>query len=201
MGSGENAVKMQTSPSEVKDCHSEAERLRAVLDRADTGEKIALAEVREMLRANPPAIALLGGDLAERAETLLVERIAEGQPVFRAALLAKLEALRADLAGPAPSPTERLLVERVVATWLQMAHADALAAQAERGSHADGEYNQRRQDRAHRRYLSAVKMLAVVRKLALPIRVDVNVGGSIETKSTEQTASTRRRWLPVPTRN
>ena len=194
-------MRKKNSPIGGKDRQAEAERLREVFDSADAGEEIALTEVRRMLTADPPTIALLGGDLAGRAETLLVEGITEGQPIFREALLAKLEALREDLAGSFPSPTERLLVERVVATWLQMAHADALAAQAEGGSRADGEYNQGRQDRAHRRYLSAVKMLVVVRKLTLPIRVDVNVGGSIETKPAEQTTITRPRWLPVPTEN
>jgi hypothetical protein len=32
-----------------------------------------------------------------------------------------------------------------------------------------GDYHQRRMDRAHRRYLSAIKTLATVRKLAVPV--------------------------------
>jgi hypothetical protein len=37
-----------------------------------------------------------------------------------------------------------------------------------------GEYYQRRMDRAHRRYLSAIKTLALVRKLAVPV-LQVNI--------------------------
>jgi hypothetical protein len=171
------------------------------LGRADKGDKKALAEVREMLKTDPEMIAILGGDLAERAEAILVGKIVEGRLTFHEALLAKLKALRADIAGPNPNPIERLLVSRVVACWLQVADADVMAAQAERVPLAVGDYMQRRQDRAHRRYLSAVKMLAVVRKLALPIRVDVNLAGSLETKPAEQATTTRPRWLSVPTRN
>ncbi len=119
-------MKKQENLSEVKDNHPAVEQLRAVFDRADTGDENALAEVRRIVQAATSSeIALLGGDLAGRAEALLVERITEGQPVFHEALLAKLEALRAELAGPVPSPTECLLVERVVATWLPMALARA----------------------------------------------------------------------------
>ena len=38
-----------------------------------------------------------------------------------------------------------------------------------------GDYYQRRQERAHKRYLSAVKALAQVRRLELPA-VQVNIG-------------------------
>jgi hypothetical protein len=40
-----------------------------------------------------------------------------------------------------------------------------------------GEYFQRRQDRAHRRYLSAIRSLAAVRRLQVPTAVQVNIGG------------------------
>jgi hypothetical protein len=51
----------------------------------------------------------------------------------------------------------------------------------------------------HRRYRSAIKTLAVVRKLAMPIRVDVNVAGTLETKPADQT--TPHPWWFVPNGN
>src|SRR5262245_53031389 len=91
-------------------------------------------------------------------------------------MLRKLELLRAELAGPSPSPVERLLVERAVACWLQVQDADVRYAQAQPGgpSTAHNEFLQRRMDRAHRRYLSALRTLALVRKLAVPV-LQVNV--------------------------
>ncbi|WP_439624847.1 hypothetical protein [Gemmata sp.] len=63
---------------------------------------------------------------------------------------------------------ERLLVERVAACWLQVQDADIRAAQATNASFRQADYNQRRMDAAHKRYLSALKTLALVRKFAGP---------------------------------
>jgi hypothetical protein len=64
-----------------------------------------------------------------------------------------------------------------------------------------GDYLQRRQDRANRRVNAAVKSLATVRRLALPIRVDVTVAGSVETKPAEPTHPVLPNWDRVPSAN
>src|SRR5262245_26108639 len=90
-------------------------------------------------------------------------------------MLRKLELLRAELAGPSPSPVERLLVERAVACWLQVQDADVRYAQAQpKGpSPAHNDFLQRRMDRAHRRYLSALRTLATVRKVVPVLQVNI----------------------------
>jgi hypothetical protein len=80
----------------------------------------------------------------------------------------KAEQLRAELAGPAPSPLERLLVERVVACWLQTNYADAAYAQLKGNGQVQHTAALRRQNSAQQRYLQAVKALATVRKLLRP---------------------------------
>jgi hypothetical protein len=89
------------------------------------------------------------------------------------------------LAGANPTPVERLLVERVVACWLQVQDADVRYAQGQKElTFAQGEYYQRRMERAHKRYLSALRTLALVRKLAVPVlqvniaKKQVNVAGA-----------------------
>ena len=70
---------------------------------------------------------------------------------------------------------ERLLVDRVVACWLQVHYADAVYAQGMKDlTFNQGDYYQRRQDRAHRRYLSAIRSLAQVRRLLSP-SIQVNI--------------------------
>jgi hypothetical protein len=87
----------------------------------------------------------------------------------------KLELVRDELSGPAPTPVERLLVERVVTCWLQVHLADLLLAQnAATLNFVQGEYYQRARDRAHKRFLSSIKTLALVRKMALPV-LQVNI--------------------------
>ncbi|NQT39374.1 MAG: hypothetical protein HQ581_17890 [Planctomycetes bacterium] len=195
-------MEAQRDENEANQRRPEIKEFSELVDLANKGDEGALVEIRELLETSPAAaITVLGGDLAQAAETMLVNRITEGQAAFREALRAKLEALRAELGGSSPSPTERLLVDRVVTCWLQLAHADALAARVEKATAKHEDYLQRRQDRTHRRYLSAVKMLATVRKMALPLRVDVNVGRRIESEPLEQTGERILGRLPAPTGN
>ncbi|MFO7905996.1 MAG: hypothetical protein R6U98_25275 [Pirellulaceae bacterium] len=94
---------------------------------------------------------------------------------FREGLKRKLAALRAELEGPNPTPAEKLLVDRVVACWLQVQEADVRYAQSGNSNPQQANYHLKRQDHAHRRFLSAMKTLAMVRKMALPA-LQVNVG-------------------------
>src|SRR5262249_21229520 len=84
------------------------------------------------------------------------------------AVLDQLAVQRAELAGPAATPLERLLVERVLLCWVQVSCADALAARAlGEGSTGDNRY-QRSQSQAQARLLEALKGPALPRKLQLP---------------------------------
>jgi hypothetical protein len=91
----------------------------------------------------------------------VAELAARDAELRRAELKAEL------LSGPAASPLEELLVERVGAGWLQTAYADAAAAQARVKplDLAQLEQQQRRQERAQKGYLAAIRTPATVRKL------------------------------------
>jgi hypothetical protein len=61
------------------------------------------------------------------------------------------------------------LVERVVACWLQVQDAEIrYALNQKEMTFRQAEFHQKRMDATHRRYLAAIKALALVRKLALP---------------------------------
>jgi hypothetical protein len=164
---------------------TDPKQLEAILQRARSGDEKALPAVREILKS-PMAVDRLGGDLAWQAEQSLIRAAAGKNLSLREALTRKLELLRAELAGPAPTPLERLLVERVAACWLQLHYADMLhAQQMAELSMVQGEYLQRTRDRAHKRYLSAIKALSLVRKLAVPVlqvniaKRQVNLAGAV----------------------
>jgi hypothetical protein len=97
----------------------------------------------------------------------------------------KMDLLREELSGPNPTPLERLLVERVVASWLHLHHLEVAYAQKENMSLELGSYYQRSLSAAQKRYLAALKTLALVRKLAVPVlqvniaRKQVNVAGPV----------------------
>jgi hypothetical protein len=96
-------------------------------------------------------------------------RLAAGTNVYLAeALLRKVMALKAELAGESPSALDRLLAERAAATRLQTCYDDGLMAQAAKADEARSRQLQRQQDAAHRRHLAALKTLATVRKRLKP---------------------------------
>jgi hypothetical protein len=78
--------------------------------------------------------------------------------------------LRQRLAATATTELERLLVDRVVLSWIEVYYDDAdLAGQLLRQPAGPAaQAAQRRLDAAQRRYLAAVKALATLQKLARP---------------------------------
>ena len=147
--------------------------LAQLIEAAQKGDQLALAALRDAVDAE--RWQSLGG-LAERAERELIAVACGKNLIRREALDQKLVTLRAELGGPQPSPLERLLVERIVACWLQvLIGEDSYARQLRRGdlSWATDSYHQRRLDQAQRRYLTAIKALAQVRRLLTPTVVNI----------------------------
>src|SRR5262245_1499451 len=86
--------------------------------------------------------------------------------------------LAAELAGPSPSPVERVLAAAAATSWFAFRIHEAQYAgsvtSGEGMSLARSEHAQRRMDRAHRRFLSTVKTLAMVRRLTTP-NLQINI--------------------------
>jgi hypothetical protein len=143
--------------------------LALLLKRAEQGDRSVLPELRKALDATPE-IWKKYGDLALQAEGSFIELIAGNNVLMAESLLHKLAEMKGELGGPKPSPLERLLVERVTATWLQVNYADALFAQVggQQTSPALLRERSQFQQAAERRHLTAIKTLAVVRKLLKP---------------------------------
>jgi hypothetical protein len=168
MVAGEIVPAMPTGP--------ELEKLAEKARRGDNG---ALAEIRRALAGRAERLIQLGsGDLARGVESLAIASLAGEDQLFRDGVRAKMDLLRAELGGPQPSPIERLLAERAALCWLDCHGADLVAeVEGRKGMDAKArDYHDRRRERAHRRYLSALKTLAQIRKLALPA-IQVNIGG------------------------
>lgn len=149
-------------------------RIAVATNRAERGEQNALAVIRQVFDLIP-SVWEAYGDLAAAAEDALVELWAPNSALTREGLRKKLAAMRTDLAGPEASLLERLLAERLVACWLQAFHADFAYARALKELRPEeAELYQRRQDRATRQYLKALRSLADVRRLLIPT-LQVNI--------------------------
>ena len=153
---------------------SKVGELKKLLKRAEQGDHKALPPIRDFFNAAPEMWQEYG-NLAIIAERALVKVAAGENLVLKESVEQTMDSMRAELAGPHPTPLERLLVDRIVACWLQVQYADAVYAQGMKDlGIAWGDYHQRRQDRAHRRYLSAIRSLAQVRRLLSPA-IQVNI--------------------------
>jgi hypothetical protein len=150
-----------------------SEEILAAVRRAESGDRAALPVLRQALMM-PGMLEALGLDPDRRLERSFIRAIAGSNLALGESIARKLDLMRTDLLGPAPSAAERLLVDRVVAGWLQAQHAEACCARAGGMPLLGMEFLERRANHAHRRYLSAIKALAQVRKLALPV-LQVNI--------------------------
>jgi hypothetical protein len=98
-------------PNGVKDRLAE---LEALSDKARDGDKEAMRELRQALRESSPEIVARASDFARLGQRVLAETIAAGEPLMEKALVARLELMRAEVAGENPTPLEVLLTERIV---------------------------------------------------------------------------------------
>jgi hypothetical protein len=102
----------------------------------------------------------------------------DGNPKLKASLKKELCEFAAQFAGATPSPVEIVLAETAATCWFAFRLHEAQYAgsvKSEEGmSLAQSEHAQRRMDRAHRRFLTTVKTLAAVRRLAVPA-LQINV--------------------------
>ena len=143
-----------------------------LLRRAEAGDESTLPMVRELMNDGPLVESI--GNLALQVQETLIRNASGKNLPFKAALGRKISQLRKDLAGETPTPLERLLAERIALCWLSLHDAEIRFAQAADWSIRQAAYWQDRIDRAHRRYLSAIRTLATIRKLAVPA-LQVNI--------------------------
>ena len=161
--------------------------LRALSKKAEGGDREARKELRRLVRASSPEVIGRASDIGRKAGRTLARTAAGGDPLTEEALYAKLDAMRAEIAGEDPTPLEVLLTERVVSLWMLTTLLEALMATQYRRDVDDGTerlspsyilQQSRILDSATRRYLAAIRDLARVRKLeasAPPVQVNTQV--------------------------
>jgi hypothetical protein len=137
---------------------------------ASPGEGVPpqLLEVLQRALDAHPEVWRRYGDLAARAREVWVRMAAGDNLLLRESLERRLAELEAELQPEGASPLEGILIGRVVASWLQVAHADLVASQSDSAAPAVQAQAVRNQGSAQRRLLEAVRQLTTVRKLLRP---------------------------------
>jgi hypothetical protein len=159
----------QTAPCPLKE-------IDKLIQKAEKGDRKVLPALRKLLDTHPGLVDFYG-NLAAAARDALVKRIGgEKNLAVREVYTRKLDAMGQELAGPSPSPMERLLADRIIMCWLHLYYAEAISTQNMGDlTLRQAEFHQTRITKAHNRYLSALRALAQVRRLGVPA-VQVNIG-------------------------
>jgi len=161
--------------------------LEILSQKAENGDKQARRELRRAVRASTSEVVAKASDLSSRNSRLLIQTVAADDPLLEEALETRLELMRSEILGVNPSPLEVLLVQRVVACWLVVELFEVLiSAQLYRDNKnrvpmSYLKHMIRWQESAHRRYLSAIKELARLRKLqsntpGIQLNTQINLG-------------------------
>ena len=164
---------MGDAGTEISPRLTDPKAVKALVKRAEQGDRKAFAELRPLLDAAPKLLAPY--DLPAITRRAWINRLSGDDLLMQDAVERQAQQLRSELAGPAPTPREALLVDRVVVCWLQVQYADTIYAQNLKDASIKVlEYQQRRCEVAQRRYLAAIRTLAQVRRLLTPA-VQVNI--------------------------
>jgi len=145
----------------------EVQHLEALVKRARQGDESVLPELRQLLD-RCPELWKRCGDLAAQAQQGWLDLVGGVDLLCKESVQHQLDEMRLELAGANPTPLESLLVQRILACWVQVSFADALAAHAQERQAAPGplRYLQKRQESAGRCLTEAVKQLALARRTA-----------------------------------
>jgi hypothetical protein len=161
------------------------ESIEAMLKRAQKGDTAALEAVRTLMLV-PEAVDYFG-NLSAQVERALIRRVVGDGVLGREAVIAKLATMRAELGGgPEATPIERLLVERVLIGWLHL-HGLEVSSAGMIDTSGGAVTIERAITSAHKRYIAAIKALALVRRLAIPAlqiniaKKQVNLAGQVVT--------------------
>jgi len=156
-----DAEPSSTTPAEPR----VSAELRVLVQSAQAGNPAALPHIRKILDDHPEVWRHVG-DLATLAERAWIAVLAADHPVAVESMKRTLAEMKADLAGENPTRIERLLVDQVVACWMEVNYLESVSADPGRGSLDQSAFRLKRLESAQRRYLQALKSLTELRALA-----------------------------------
>jgi hypothetical protein len=128
------------------------DEIRDLLRRAEQGDRTILTDLRRLIDANAPLWNTYG-DIAQIVESALVHRLSGSNLLMAESTLRKLTEMKAQLADPAASPLDQLLVARLVYCWLESLYLDGLATQVKDAASPQLAWLRRYQEGANRRFL------------------------------------------------
>jgi hypothetical protein len=157
------------------DQHLTSDETMSLVRRFQDGDKAAENELVQRMK-NDEQLAEVLSEAASTMRTKWFEYMNSNE-FTREVLATRALALKRSLLGDDPTVLESLLAEQIVTRniAMEMAEAEYMSVMRAGSSFKKAEFYERTMDRASRRYVSAIKALAQVRRLQLPAVAQVNV--------------------------
>jgi hypothetical protein len=149
-------------PDPASALRKSAQEFLKVVAKARAGDAKVLPRLRRVLDQHPE-VWRFAGDLARLTQKSWINQIT-GDPLMAESIIRQAAAMKADLEGPAPTPLERLLVDQVIASWLETQSSQFTLTLPEQ-TLRQARHHVHHADVAQRKYLAAVKALTTVRTL------------------------------------
>lgn len=155
---------METKESDRMTHEDAVAELKVLIARAKQGDAEVVPRLSEYLDNNP-ILWTQGGDLALQAQAAWINLIAGQNKHLKQCLVRKVNDIKQELSGTSPSPMEKLLVERVVTTWLRVHYCEAHDAQQDEKSLKWAEYRLKRYRTMADIHTKSIGALSMLRKL------------------------------------
>jgi hypothetical protein len=153
-----------TNSPHPHDCRALTEQVESLLEKASSGDEAAMRKLKTGLPQYRDLFLEHYGNLAQRAQDLMIIQHTGNDLLEAEALRLLLEDFKAELAGPHASPLENVIIQRISCAWLHAQLADMAAARPTMDRNTEA-YLQKAQTEADKRLFRAVRSLAQVRKI------------------------------------
>jgi hypothetical protein len=147
----------------MSDPPSGSEQCRSLLSRVRRGDSTVLPDLQAEIDGRLEN-ADETREVVSQAEVAAIRLVSGGDPTVAHSLSSQVENLKDTLGRAQSSPLERLLIDRIAVSWLEVEHADLNAAAQTDVHPTMGRFLVQRQDAAHRRHRAAITALSTVRR-------------------------------------
>jgi hypothetical protein len=163
-------LKLEATPSQAFDptaLTNPAQKpltLQALVEAANRGDAASLKTLRRVLDEQPQIWQKVG-DIAAQVEATWIRMATRGHALAAESIRREADRLRCELRGTSAAPIEKLLVDQIIACWMQLKHAEVVAGAGGKSSLMQERFHDQRLERAQRRYFGALKTLAQIRRV------------------------------------
>ncbi len=160
------------TPQQIDPPKAPADTLQSILSRAREGDKTVLPKLQRLLDLKPE-IWRVSHDLVTMSELAWLKRLSAGDLLALESFRRQVQQIKLDLIGPTPKALEKLLADRIVAACLAVHDAEICEASNDPTGGKLAAMRLKRLESANKRFNAAIKALAMVRRLANGLKIEI----------------------------